>query len=62
MKRYMVRGGHTIYEIYEVSVEANNKEEAVSKADKIPLEKWDDLQQTGGGDFTIEDVWEDDDE
>ena len=62
MKRYIVRGGYTIYEMYEVSVEANNEEEAVSKADKIPLEKWDDLQQTGGGDFTIEDVWEDDDE
>ena len=61
MKRYMVRGGHTIYEMYEVSVEANNEEEAVSKADKIPLEEWYDLQKTGN-DFAIEDVWEDDDE
>ena len=41
---------------------ANNEKEAVSKAEKLPLEKWDDLQQTGGGDFEIDDVWEDDDE
>ena len=58
MKRYMVRGGYTIYEMYEISVEANNKEEAVSKADKIPLEEWYDLQKTGN-DFAIDDVWED---
>ena len=62
MKRYIVRGGHTIYETYETSVEANNEKEAVSKAEKLPLEKWADLQQTGGGDFEIDDVWEDDDE
>ena len=27
MKRYIVRGGHTIYETYETSVEANNEKE-----------------------------------
>ena len=62
MKSYLVKAGHTSYVSYETIVKANNEEEAVSKADKIPLEKWDDLQQTVGGDFTIEDVWEDDDE
>ena len=62
MKKYIVRGGHTIYETYETIVEANNEKEAVSKAEKLPLKEWDDLQQTGGGDFEIDDVWETDDE
>ena len=52
----------SIYETYETSIEANNEKEAVSKAEKLPLEKWDDLQQTGGGDFEIDDVWEDDED
>jgi len=59
MKTYIIRGGHTIYETYEISVEAKDEHDAQSKAEKIPLEKWDDLQQENGGDFVIDSVWED---
>ena len=62
MKRYIVRGGHTIYETYETSVEANNEKEAVSKAEKLPIEKWKNFEQENGGDFAIDDIWEDDNE
>ena len=62
MKRYIVRGGHTIYETYETVVEADNRLDAIKKAEELPLEKWDDLQQTGGGDFEIDDAWEDDED
>ena len=59
MKRYIVRGGYTIYETYATTIEADNKVEAIDKARKLPLEKWDELQQTGGSDFEIDDVWVD---
>ena len=62
MKSYLVKAGHTSYVSYETIVKANNEKDAIKKAEKLPLEKWDDLQQTGGGDFEIDDVWEDDDE
>ena len=59
MKRYIVRGGYTIHETYATTIEADNKVEAIDKARKLPLEKWDELQQTGGSDFEIDDVWVD---
>ncbi len=59
MKRYIVRGGYTVYETYATTIEADNKVEAIDKARKLPLENWDELQQTGGNDFEIDDVWVD---
>ena len=62
MKRYIVRGGYTIYEMYEISVEANNEKDAIKKAEKLPIEKWKNFEQENGGDFAIDDIWEDDNE
>ena len=44
MKTYKVIGGYTVYEQYEINVEAKDNKEAIAKAEKIPVEKWDELQ------------------
>ena len=60
LKRYTVRGGYTVYEQYEIQVEAVGETEAQKEALKIPVEKWDELQsQNSDCGFTIDDVWED---
>ena len=61
MKTYKVIGGYTVYEQYEINVEAKDDKEAIAKAEKIPVEKWDELQsQNSDCGFTIDDVWEED--
>jgi len=60
MKTYKVIGGYTVYEQYEINVEAKDDKEAIAKAEKIPVEKWDELQNSNDGGFIIDDVWEED--
>ena len=43
MKTYKVIGGYTVYEQYEINVQAKDDKEAIKKAEKIPVEKWDEL-------------------
>ena len=60
MKNYKVIGGYTVYEQYEINVQAKNSKDAIKKAEKIPVEKWDELQNSNDGNgFVIDDVWED---
>ena len=60
MKNYKVIGGYTVYEQYEINVQAKNSKDAIKKAEKIPVEKWDELQNSNDGSgFVIDDVWED---
>mgnify|MGYP003120043285 FL=1 len=60
MKNYKVIGGYTVYEQYEINVQAENSKDAIKKAKKIPVEKWDELQNSNDGSgFVIDDVWED---
>ena len=40
MKTYVVRGGYTIYEQYEISVVAKDEKEAIAKAETIPVKEW----------------------
>ena len=58
MKTYKVIGGYTVYEQYEINVEAKDDKEAIAKAEKIPVEKWNELQNSNDGGFIIDDVWE----
>ena len=46
MKNYKVIGGYTVYEQYEINVQAENSKDAIKKAEKIPVEKWDELQNS----------------
>ena len=62
MKKYIVKGGHTTYVSYETLVKANNKIDASRKAEKLPIEKWENFEEENGGDFAIDSVLEDDDE
>tara|TARA_Y100001973_G_scaffold40398_1_gene60429 strand:+ start:39 stop:224 length:186 start_codon:yes stop_codon:yes gene_type:complete len=60
VKNYKVIGGYTVYEQYEINVQAKDDKEAIKKAEKIPVEKWDELQNSNDGSgFVIDDVWED---
>ena len=60
MKNYKVIGGYTVYEQYEINVQAKDDKDAIKKAEKIPVEKWDELQNSNDGSgFVIDDVWED---
>ena len=60
MKTYKVIGGYTVYEQYEINVEAKDDKEAIAKAEKIPVEKWNELQNSNDDSgFVIDDVWED---
>ena len=60
MKNYKVIGGYTVYEQYEINVQAENSKDAIKKAEKIPVEKWDELQNSNDGSgFVIDNVWED---
>jgi len=60
MKKYRVVGGYTVYEQYEINIQAKNHKDAIKKAEKIPVEKWDELQsQNSDCGFTIDDVLED---
>ena len=60
MKTYKVIGGYTVYEQYEINVQAKDDKEAIKKAEKIPVEKWDELQNSNDDSgFVIDDVWED---
>ena len=60
MKNYKVIGGYTVYEQYEINVQAENSKDAIKKAEKISVEKWDELQNSNDGSgFVIDDVWED---
>ena len=59
MKTYKVIGGYTVYEQYEINVKAKDDKEAIAKAEKIPVEKWNELQNSNDGGFIIDDVWED---
>ena len=60
MKKYRVVGGYTVYEQYEINIQAKNHKDAIKKAEKIPVEKWDELQsQNSDCGFTIDDVSED---
>ena len=56
LKRYTVRGGYTVYEQYEIQVEAVDETEA----QKIGISHWDELQNSNDDSgFVIDDVWED---
>jgi hypothetical protein len=60
MKNYKVIGGYTVYEQYEINVQAKDDKEAIKKAEKIPVEKWSELQNSNDDSgFVIDDVWED---
>ena len=60
MKNYKVIGGYTVYEQYEINVQAKNSKDAIKRAEKIPVEKWDELQNSNDDSgFVIDDVWED---
>jgi len=60
VKNYKVIGGYTVYEQYEINVQAKDSKDAIKKAEKIPVEKWDELQNSNDGSgFVIDDVWED---
>ena len=59
MKTYKVIGGYTVYEQYEINVQAENSKDAIKKAEKIPVEKWEELQSSSDSGFVIDDVWED---
>ena len=60
MKNYKVIGGYTIYEQYEINVKAKDDKDARAKAEKIPVEKWNELQNLNDDSgFVIDDVWED---
>tara|TARA_Y100000401_G_scaffold104157_1_gene95741 strand:- start:386 stop:571 length:186 start_codon:yes stop_codon:yes gene_type:complete len=60
MKNYKVIGGYTVYEQYEINVQAKDSKDAIKKAKKIPVEKWDELQNSNDDSgFVIDDVWED---
>ena len=60
MKTYKVIGGYTVYEQYEINVQAKDTKDAIKKAEKIPVEKWNELQNSNDDSgFVIDDVWED---
>jgi hypothetical protein len=60
VKTYKVIGGYTVYEQYEINVQAKDDKEAIKKAEKIPVEKWSELQNSNDDSgFVIDDVWED---
>ena len=60
MKTYKVIGGYTVYEQYEINIQAKNHKDAIKKAEKIPVEKWDELQNSNDDSgFVIDDVLED---
>ena len=60
MKTYKVIGGYTVYEQYEINVKAKDDKDAIKKAEKIPVEKWSELQNSNDDSgFVIDDVWED---
>ena len=59
MKNYLVKAGHTTYVSYETIVKANNEKDAVKKAEKLPIEKWENFEEENGGDFVIDSVLED---
>ena len=59
MKNYKVIGGYTVYEQYEINVKAENSKDAIKKAEKIPVEKWDELQNSNDDSgFVIDDELE----
>ena len=60
MNTYKVIGGYTVYEQYEINVQAKDDKDAIKKAEKIPVEKWSELQNSNDDSgFVIDDVWED---
>ena len=60
MKTYKVIGGYTVYEQYEINVQAKDDKDAIKKPEKIPVEKWSELQNSNDDSgFVIDDVWED---
>ena len=59
MKSYLVKGGHTSYVSYETIVKADNRIDAIKKAEKLPIEKWENFEEENGGDFVIDSVLED---
>ena len=59
MKNYLVKAGHTTYVSYETIVKANSEKDAIKKAEKLPIEKWENFEKENAGDFAIDDVWED---
>ena len=40
----------------------SEEKDAIKKAEKLPIEKWKNFEQENGGDFAIDDIWEDDNE
>ena len=59
MKKYKVIGGFTVYEQYQINVQAKDSKDAIKKAEKLPIEKWENFEKENAGDFAIDDVWED---
>ena len=59
MKKYIVRGGYTVHEQFEINVKAKDEKEAQVKALKIPVDNWEELQSSSDSGFVIDDVWED---
>jgi len=60
MKTYKVIVVFTVYEQYQINVQAKDSKDAIKKAEKIPVEKWSELQNSNDDSgFVIDDVWED---
>ena len=60
MKNYKVIGGFTVYEQYQINVQAKDSKDAIKKAEKIGISHWDELQNSNDDSgFVIDDVWED---
>ena len=58
MKTYKVIGGYTVYEQYEINVQAKDDKDAIKKAEKIPVEKWSELQNSNEGGFVIHSIFQ----
>jgi len=59
MKNYKVIGGFTVYEQYQINVQAKDSKDAIKKAEKIGISHWDELQNSNDDSgFVIDDVWE----
>ena len=60
MKTYKVIGGFTVYEQYQINVQAKDYKDAIKKAEKIGISHWDEYQNSNDDSgFVIDDVWED---
>jgi len=43
----------------DARIQSELVEDAIKKAEKLPIEKWENFEKENAGDFAIDDVWED---